>query len=70
MKGRTIAVDPVPGAASPALKALLQDCLLAQTHQVRALDENHATLHGLVPKRSTSVGALATGLQSRCLSAS
>ena len=70
VKGRTIAVDPVPDAASPALKALLQDCLLAQTHQVRALDDNHATLHGLIPKQPKSVGALATGLQRCCSSAS
>ena len=45
VKGRTLAVDPAPGAASPALKALLQDCLLAQSHQVPALDNSVATLH-------------------------
>ena len=44
VKGRTIAVDPVPGVASPALKALLQDCLPAQTHQVPALASTSATL--------------------------
>ena len=51
MKGRTIAVDPVPGAASPALTAMLQECLAVQTHQVWALNPNRATPHGLIPSR-------------------
>lgn len=37
MKGKAILVDPVPNAATEQLKALLQDCLLVQAQQVRAV---------------------------------
>ena len=69
VKGRAIAVDSVHGAASPALKALLQDCLLAQTHQVPALANNGATLH-LRPHSQLDnvIWALAVGLQGCCSS--
>ena len=67
VKGKAIAVDPVPVAALPALKALLQDCLLAQTHQVPALNSTCTTLHlWLYSHFADHFEALATGLQGCC----
>ena len=64
VKGKAIAVEPVPGAASPALKALLQDCLLAQMHQVPALIVDRSDLHlWLYSQVADALRNLATCLQ-------